>query len=311
MNFLTNRRRLYAAIGSLILSYQCYAGEPQQISAECYLTVKPNQPERVVVLNQFAVENMLMLGLQGRMLATAFPDEGYNQAFSEKLASIPQLSPRWPSKEQLLQLRPDFIYAGFPTAFGPSVLGEATQWQQWGVGSLKSAAYCNAPSRPLEWQDLWTDISQLAEIFDRKPQLAQLRADKEAQLAALPVNKQWRILHLDGLSQGARVAGSHSAADLLIRLAGGVNVAQALPHKWGTWSWEQVLISKPEVIVIAQSQSTEDSEVIKFLTEHPLLQKIDAVKHRRFITVPFSQAVTSPRLIEGVVTVNQALNKYK
>lgn len=286
-------------------------GPAPYVYSQCYYPVSNSIPEKVISLNQFATENMLLLDLEDHLIGTAYPDDSYEPSLLPKLAGIPELATRWPSKEQVVLAQPDFIYAGFPSAFSAAALGEQSQWHQWGIGTLIGASYCNPVKGRLQSEDIWTEITEVAELFARQPQLQRLKAERMQQLAQLRKVKPYRVLHIDMADAMARSAGGWSGADLLIRLAGGQNITANLHQRWVNLSWERVMEENPEVITIAVSQESTPDKAIELLTTHPALKGIDAVVNRRFVAIPFTETMVSPRLAQGVQRLNQALVEFQ
>jgi len=66
----------------------------------------------------------------------------------------------------------------------------------------------------------------------------------------------------------------------------------------------------PQVISITDSSFNNAQQTIETLVSHPLLSQIDAVRHRRLVTIPFTDTVASPRLIKGVTRLSGALNQF-
>ena len=61
---------------------------------------------------------MLALGLQDRLVGTAYLDDQILPEFAAAYQRIPVLAAKYPSREVLLAARPDFLYAAYPGAFG-------------------------------------------------------------------------------------------------------------------------------------------------------------------------------------------------
>ncbi|MEE3920328.1 hypothetical protein V2I01_25410 [Micromonospora sp. BRA006-A] len=95
-------------------------------------------PMRVVTMNQAATEIMLALGLQDRMIGTAYLDDAILPAYADAYAKIPVLAKEYPTKEKLLEAEPDFVYASYNSAFGDEGVGDRADWQKLGVGTYIS-----------------------------------------------------------------------------------------------------------------------------------------------------------------------------
>ena len=74
-------------------------------------------PERAVSLTQHTTEIMLALGLQDKMVGTAYLDDAILPQYDAAYKKIPVLSDKYPSHEVLLGVSPDFVISGFASAF--------------------------------------------------------------------------------------------------------------------------------------------------------------------------------------------------
>jgi len=74
-------------------------------------------PKRAVAMNQSAAEIMLTLGLQVRMAGTAYLDDAVLPELGAAYRRIPVVAAKYPSREGLLGIQPDFVYATFASAF--------------------------------------------------------------------------------------------------------------------------------------------------------------------------------------------------
>ncbi|MEU8606969.1 hypothetical protein AB0C29_03085 [Actinoplanes sp. NPDC048791] len=87
-------------------------------------------PARAVTMNQPATEIMLALGLQDRMIGTAYLDDAILSQYAAAYGKIPVLAKEYPSKEKLLEAEPDFVYASFSSAFIDEGAGDRESWEK-------------------------------------------------------------------------------------------------------------------------------------------------------------------------------------
>ena len=91
---------------------------PLQYSNCGYNFTVDDAPERAVTLNQGTTEMMLGLGLQDRMVGTAYLDDAIWPEFAAAYETVPVLAPlTYPSIEKLREANPDFLYASYRSAF--------------------------------------------------------------------------------------------------------------------------------------------------------------------------------------------------
>lgn len=277
----------------------------------CRSPMAASKPTKVLALNQTSIENMLRLDLQNKLVATAFPDDAIPTELADKLESVPQIAELWPSREQVLALQPDFIYAGFPSAFGKNALGAPQWWQAKGIDVLINPYTCESSDSPIGWDQAWTDLFQLSKWFNVTEKAKALKMQAEQQLPLLTRQKKPKVLLLDVYSKQARVGACCGGTDLLIRLAGGINLGNKLPGRWASLSWEAVAKADPDIIILATFSRTSTAAIEHKLTTNPLLARITAVKKGHIIKIPFTATLASPRIIEGIISLNSAMQAWQ
>lgn len=299
----------YTILWLLLLFF--WALSISQLKANCQLPQLTTPPKTVIALNQTSIENILRLDLQQHLLATAFLDDEIPVDLASKLDGIPEIAKLWPSREQILALKPELIYAGFPSAFAKSTLGTPKWWQARNIEVLINPYSCQKPNKPLHWQDAWQDLDQLAQIFQVSHKAETLKQQAQALLPDITSYRKPKVLLLDVYSQQAQVGACCGGADLMIRLAGGINVGANLKGRWSSLSWEAVAQQNPDIIVLATYQRTSTSAIEAKLNQHPLLSKMNAVKNQRIINIPFTATLASPRIIEGISGLNTVVKTWQ
>jgi iron complex transport system substrate-binding protein len=294
-----------------VLLLVCGACSISQLQANCQLPMLTTSPQTVVALNQTSIENILRLDLQHHLLATAFLDDEIPVDLASKLDGIPEIAKLWPSREQILALKPELIYAGFPSAFAKSTLGTPRWWQAHNIEVLINPYSCQKTNKPLHWQDAWQDLDQLAQIFHVSHKAETLKQQAQALLPDITTSHKPKVLLLDVYSQQAQVGACCGGADLMIRLAGGINVGANLEGRWSSLSWEAIAQQNPDIIVLSTYQRTSTSALEVKLNQHPLLSKINAVKNQRIINIPFTATLASPRIIEGISDLNAMVKAWQ
>lgn len=109
---------------------------PVDVSACGHTLTIAAAPERTVTLNQGATEVMLALGLEDRMAGTAYLDDPEPPTrWADAYTSVPVISKEYPTREELLAVEPDFVYASYVSAFDPKVAGPQQELAGLGIGS--------------------------------------------------------------------------------------------------------------------------------------------------------------------------------
>ena len=130
-------------------------------------TTYERPPARAVTLNQAATEVMLALHLEDRLVGTAYLDDRILPGLAAAYERVPVLASKYPSTEVLLAARPDFLYAAYPGAFGPTGVGSRADWKGRGVDTYLAPAGCTEKSRPpgVSLETTFDELRDVARIF--------------------------------------------------------------------------------------------------------------------------------------------------
>ena len=77
-------------------------------------------PQRAVTMNQGTTEVMLALGLADRMVGTAYIDDYIWPELEAEYNTVPVIAKEYPTIDELLSVKPDFVYAAYSSAFATS-----------------------------------------------------------------------------------------------------------------------------------------------------------------------------------------------
>ena len=279
-------------------------------------TTYAGAPKRAFTMNQAATEIMLALGLHDRMVGTAFLDDAILPEFADAYRTIQVRATAYPSREELLGARPDFVYAAYPSAFSNDLPG---MWEllQSDTGRYLSPSGCERRnlSSSESTEMVFGEIRDIARIFDVLPRAEQLisayRSDLETirnQIGTVPSPRQ--VFWWDsGMPPFA--AGCCGTPNEILRLAGAQNIFHDVRGTWGTVSWDDVIVRNPEVIVLVDAAWAPAAQKQQWLLTNAEFGEIDAVKHRRFVTVSFSDATPGVRNVATVRKVATALYPEK
>ena len=274
-------------------------------------------PERAVSNDVNLTEMMLALKLQDRMV-------GYTgisgwKTLDEKLRDgvreLPELSPKYPSKEVLLGANADFFFAGWN--YGMKVGGEVTPetLAPFGIKVYELTESCifvmqkNKPAM----DDMFVDLLNLGRIFRVENRAEALVAGYRKQLGEIQarighVAKPTSVFVYDSGEEKPFTSGRYGIPTALIEAAGGVNVMDDVEKSWTEVSWEPVIEKNPEVIVIVDYGQVTAAQKIAFLKGNPAFRNIDAVKNDRFVVLPYVEATPGPRNIEAIATLVRAFH---
>jgi iron complex transport system substrate-binding protein len=297
---------LLSACGSSRLDdrQQQPAAEPAAAEAAQPVTVQNGDrvltfeqpPKRAVTLNQHTTEIMLALGLADRMAGTAYLDDRILPEYQEAYEKIPVLSKTYPSKEVLLAAEPDFVYAGWKSAFTDKAVGTVEELEKLGIKAYLHQS-SNMTSPTLE--DVYTDIRNIGRIFRVEAKADELiarmneRMEQIAKRIGQP-EKPLRVFVYDsGEDQPLTAANNYMTR--LIAMAGGKNIFDDIPKGWATVNWEEVVNRQPDVIVIVDYGDKTVEQKRELLLSKKELADLPAIRNQKLIVLPLSAAAEGVR----------------
>ncbi|MFJ4795370.1 ABC transporter substrate-binding protein [Kitasatospora purpeofusca] len=262
------------------------------------------KPARVVTNDVGITELMFALGLEDRMAGYVMPDDKGQVdkvAWKDAYQRAPWLSKKQITKEIALEAKADLVFAGWHYGFDESSGVTPQALAGLGIGSYVLTESCRSGKgtergvmSPLH--ALYTDLTNLGEIFDVRDRADRLVAGFKAEIAAVP-EPAYRpgVFLYDSGEDKPYTSGRFAAPEEIITKAGGRNVTGDLADSWTTVGWETVVERDPEVIVI-NNYGTPDAEAKRqFLKSFPPLAGVSAVRNDRIFVLDYVDLVESPR----------------
>jgi iron complex transport system substrate-binding protein len=267
-------------------------------------------PQRALSHDINMTQMMLALGLKPRMAGYS-GISGWKAVTPEMqniLEGLPELAAKYPSVETLLNANVDFLFAGWD--YGMRVGGDLTPQtlQPLGINVYELSESCAFVMKrpPASLEDTYNDLRNLGRIFDVQDRANALIADMQAQVADirkdLPADKP-RVFLYDSGEDRAMTSGRLGMPQALIDAAGGRNILEDVDASWTRVNWESVVEHNPQVIVIVDYSEITAEQKIQFLLSNKALQSVDAIKHRRFIVIPYVQATPGIDNVLAVATL--------
>ena len=267
-------------------------------------------PERVITIKSTSTELLLALGLGEKIVGTAFADGPVPEAWTD--APVPPvLAEKVPSREAVLGLAPDLVFAGWESNFSADGAGERAQLDELGVASYVSPAACQGdgyrPS-PLTFDDVFASIEEAGDLFGAPEAAAELVEAQRAELEALtPSGKGYSALWYSSGSDTPYVGAGSGAPQLLMESAGLENIAAGIDSGWSPYSWEAVADADPDVIVLVDSAWGSVEKKKSVLESHPVISRLSAVQEGRYLVVPFAASEAGVRNVETVRSLTEQL----
>ncbi|MDR2340137.1 MAG: ABC transporter substrate-binding protein [Deltaproteobacteria bacterium] len=248
-------------------------------------------PKRVISTNGSATELLLSLGLEKRMLATAYLDNPPSPELEDAYGRIPVLSRLYPGKEQVLGLEPDML-VGWQSAFAPRVLGDPSYWNRLGVGTF---ILRDSSALPKSLGNIHADIRDLGRIFRVEERAEEILRSLDSELsglkarAALREGDRLRALILECLPGGRlRAWGDNSTPGRMLQAIGAENVFSLT----GDQNKEGIVKADPDAVIFIYMDSTlrDTLRLMEDFRTDPILSYTKASRTGRLGLVPLSES---------------------
>ena len=301
----------------LIISFNSLASSKVSVDS-CNRTVSFDSPPQRAISNDVNLtEMMLVLGLSDKMVGYT-GISGWKTLDEEMrlgVKQLPELSPKYPTKEVLVGADADFFFAGWN--YGMKVGGEVTPetLKPFGINVYELTESCIhiMSKKKASMDDMYNDLLNLGLIFQIENRAKKLvdayRSDLKKftqQLESIPAKK---VFVYDSGEDTPFTAGRYAMPTALIEAAGGINIMDDFQKSWGTVTWEEVIDRNPEVVVIVNYGKVTAEQKRKFMMSNPAFANIDAVKNDRFVTLEYVEATPGPRNIKAIKKLAKAFRK--
>ena len=267
-------------------------------------------PERVLTIKSTTTEMLLALGLEDSLIGRAFPDGPLPEDLGG--ADVPVISDKVPGQEAVLDLEPDFIYAGWESNFSADGAGERETLQSLGVNTYVSPAACQeaeyAPES-LSFEDVFAQIEEVGSIFDVADAATELVNTQTKQLEAIEPVEDVSALWFSSGSDTPYVGAGSGAPQMIMDAVGLTNIAADVDESWTSFNWEAVVDANPDVIVLVVSDWGTAEKKIGVLESNPATAKLDAVVNKRYVTVPFATGEAGVRNVEAATSIATQLEE--
>jgi iron complex transport system substrate-binding protein len=307
-------------LGSLLLTAcsRGASGEASGVAIEnCDREVAVGAPpERIVSLTQQTTELLLALGLEDRMVGTAWWNEPVRADLAEAEAEVPRLAERAPSFEAVLEAEPDFVVAGFDSMFTDEMVATRDRFEDLGIPTWLTPAYCNgeqtALDDPYELEDLYAEITDLATIFDIEErgealvaELKQDMAEARAKVASLHLDDDFTAVFWYGTNDAPYMAGATGSPGVMTRTLGIGNAYGDNDAMWPQVNWEDVMNRDPDLFVMAdltrEGEGQSMADKIEFITSDPAISRMSAVQEEAWVAMRGMELDPTINTVAGAV----------
>ena len=314
---LASKLKIFILSFFLIISFNSMASSKVSVDS-CNRTVTFDSPPQRAISNDVNLtEMMLVLGLSDKMVGYT-GISGWKTLDEEMrlgVKQLPELSPKYPTKEVLVGADADFFFAGWN--YGMKVGGEVTPetLKPFGINVYELTESCIhiMTKKKVSMDDMYNDLLNLGLIFQIENRAKKLvdayRSDLKKftqKLESIPTKK---VFVYDSGEDTPITAGRYAMPTALIEAAGGINIMDDFQKSWGTVTWEEVIDRNPEVVVIVNYGKVTAEQKRKFMMSNPAFANIDAVKNDRFVTLEYVEATPGPRNIKAIKKLAKAFRQ--
>ena len=314
---LASKLKIFILSFFLIISFNSLASSKVSVDS-CNRTVSFDSPPQRAISNDVNLtEMMLVLGLSDKMVGYT-GISGWKTLDEEMrlgVKQLPELSPKYPTKEVLVGADADFFFAGWN--YGMKVGGEVTPetLKPFGINVYELTESCIhiMNKKKVSMDDMYNDLLNLGLIFKIENRAKKLvdayRSDLKKftqKLVSIPAKK---VFVYDSGEDTPFTAGRYAMPTALIEAAGGINIMDDFQKSWGTVTWEEVIDRNPEVVVIVNYGKVTAEQKRKFMMSNPAFANIDAVKNDRFVTLEYVEATPGPRNIKAIKKLAKAFRQ--
>jgi iron complex transport system substrate-binding protein len=265
-------------------------------------------PQRVVTIQSSTTEALIALGLDDRIVGTAYQNSPVPEQWADAMAGLVVVADRVPSQEVVLEREPDLVFAGWESSFTADGAGERADLTDLGVASYVVPSACQSADQPdpLTWEHVFGDLEELAEIF--RIDASSLIAQQRAALANVdPVGDGRTALWFSSGSDIPFVGAGIGAPQLLMDTVGLTNIAGDVHATWAPFNWEAVVDADPDFIVLVDSNTNTAEKKIEVLQANPATAKLTAVREGRYLVLPFAATEAGVRSADAAASLAEQI----
>jgi iron complex transport system substrate-binding protein len=273
-------------------------------------------PTRAVSNDINTTEDMIALGLESHMVGE-FAASGslpagqpFPAEFAAGFKQVHEVSPDYFTLEQLVALKPDFLFAGWNYGLQAGTNLTPTNLATYGIKTLaltESCAHVESAKQSVSIADTYTDLTDLGEIFNVRQKAGQVVDSMKAQIAAVQAKvaslPKITVFDYDSGTSAPFTGPGLAMPNAEITLGGGTNIFASLKQSWTSVSWEQVVADDPDCIIINNYSTPSAAAKEQFLETSPITKNLKAVRNRCFLPLAYDEVTPGPRNAEAVAAI--------
>lgn len=269
------------------------------------------KPNKIVAIWQGPIETLIALGVQDRIVAAiGLPDSIYlKPEYREAYEKIPYKSFAMPSREEIVQLQPDFIVTSWKTFTNRSI-GDTGYWQERGVKTYIAEIPRGQKERRTVEQEykFIRDMGMIFNVQYRAEEIIGRMQDKMTQVTAMADKNKESPSTMIVQYMGKRLMNwgdDYLQGDIVKKLHG-----RLLLQQKGFISEEELLQQNPDVIFLMVNEwdYANQAQVLQRFYQNPILNSLDAIHNRRVYLLPLYEGQYSGvRTEDGIYRIARGL----
>ena len=260
-------------------------------------------PQRAVSISHFTTEILLSIGAENQMVGTAYLDTPILPELKDRFEKIPILSDKFPTKELFYSVRPDFV-TGWEGLVKSRNLGPKKELEENGV-----QVYIFKSLNDERIEVLYSDILELGKIFKLEKNARELVEKIKKELCE--IEKKEKVLVCDPGDDQPFVLGGKGIGNYIIELAGAENVTAEINKAWGYSTWEKIIVSNPEYILIPDYEGRDYEEKVKYLKNESPIKDLKAIKENKIIKIDLAGISPGVRISTEAKKITEKLHGIK
>lgn len=307
-------KNICVLIAILLLTELASADNKTVESCDRNLSVEKT-PSRAISHDINLTEMMFALELQGKMVGyTGISGwQKLTPEFKKAAGILPQLAEKTPTIETLLAVNADFFFAGWNygmRAGGPLTPSTLKPFDI-AVYELTESCIHIMKKNPSSFNDVYQDILNLGVLFDVEPRAEKLVNQLKTEISKIEATTKHiqhpvKVFLYDSGKSAPFTAGQYAIPNAMIEAAGGTNILNDIQSSWTRTNWETVVERNPDIIIIVNYGKTTAEQKIAFLSAHPALSDVNAIKNHRFVTLEYNEATPGIRNVEATQRLAKA-----
>lgn len=311
------------AVGSVLVLAACSRGDAVETAGETASFDQPVQvtncdlpqqfdapPQRIISMNDHVTEVLIEMGVADRIVGMGYQNATPTDETADEFAQIQGLADEYPTKEQILDLDPDFVVGGMRSAFNDKEGRSRESFTDVGIPTFLFSEYCGSGFPDIGM--LENDYTQLGEILGAEDAAQQVTDGVVAGLDAIDSElagvEPTPTFFYDSGEDAPMTIGGVGVGQLIADHAGAANIFPEGERPYLDTTWEIVGERAPQAIVVLDYGDTTAEGKIDFLKSQPIMATTPAVQQGNFVVVPLDDFFESPRMVTSVDTIARALH---